>query len=140
MADSHSMVAGGLLVISYPTRFTPPTSFAIRLETRASTSAGSVSVDRVLKILAVNGDDQGLSEALRQKHSRVAIGQSDVGMDQIEGRFLIDLCNNILDAAIHPVTRGGEKPSSWEGKIAWIAHSNPVPYSFSWYFTVGPPS
>ena len=35
---SHSIVAGGLLVISYATRFTPGTSATIRLEILPSTS------------------------------------------------------------------------------------------------------
>ena len=37
---SHSMVAGGLEVMSYTTRFTPETTFTMRLEMRASTSKG----------------------------------------------------------------------------------------------------
>ena len=35
---SHSMVAGGLLVMSYTTRFTPSTSLMIRLEVRPNSS------------------------------------------------------------------------------------------------------
>ena len=35
---SHSIVAGGLDVMSYTTRFTPGTSATMRLDTRASTS------------------------------------------------------------------------------------------------------
>lgn len=35
---SHSIVAGGLLVMSYATRFTPGTSATMRPEMRASTS------------------------------------------------------------------------------------------------------
>ena len=35
---SHSIVAGGLLVMSYTTRFTPGTSATIRPEMRANTS------------------------------------------------------------------------------------------------------
>lgn len=35
---SHSIVAGGLLVMSYATRFTPGTSATMRPDTRASTS------------------------------------------------------------------------------------------------------
>ena len=35
---SHSIVAGGLLVISYTTRLTPSTSLMIRLEVRPSKS------------------------------------------------------------------------------------------------------
>ena len=35
---SHSMVAGGLLVMSYTTRFTAGTSFTMRFEMRARTS------------------------------------------------------------------------------------------------------
>ena len=38
---SHSIVAGGLELTSYTTRFTPSTSLAIRLDTRASTSGGN---------------------------------------------------------------------------------------------------
>jgi hypothetical protein len=38
---SHSIVAGGLLVMSYTTRLIPRTSFTIRVEIRAST-AGSM--------------------------------------------------------------------------------------------------
>lgn len=37
-AYSHSIVAGGLLVMSYATRFTPGTSATMRPLTRASTS------------------------------------------------------------------------------------------------------
>lgn len=37
---SHSIVAGGLLVMSYTTRLMPSTSFTIRLLIRASTSYG----------------------------------------------------------------------------------------------------
>jgi hypothetical protein len=37
-AYSHSIVAGGLLLMSYTTRFTPGTSFTMRLEILASTS------------------------------------------------------------------------------------------------------
>ncbi len=37
-AHSHSIVAGGLVLMSYSTRFTPLTSFTIRLLMRASRS------------------------------------------------------------------------------------------------------
>jgi hypothetical protein len=40
-AYSHSMVAGGLEVMSNTTRFTPRTSFAMRLAIRASSDSGS---------------------------------------------------------------------------------------------------
>jgi hypothetical protein len=46
---SHSMVAGGLLVISYTTRFTPGTSFTIRLLIRASTESGRRAQSAVMK-------------------------------------------------------------------------------------------
>ena len=38
LAYSHSMVPGGLLVMSYTTRFTEGTSLMMRLEMRSSTS------------------------------------------------------------------------------------------------------
>ena len=47
-AYSHSMVAGGLLVMSYTTRFTPGTSLTIRLLTRPSTSSGSLAQSAVM--------------------------------------------------------------------------------------------
>ncbi len=46
---SHSMVAGGLEVRSYTTRFTPRTSLTMRLETRASRSCGSGAQSAVMK-------------------------------------------------------------------------------------------
>ena len=44
---SHSIVAGGLLEISYTTRFTPSTSFTIRLLTRAGSPYGSCAQSAV---------------------------------------------------------------------------------------------
>lgn len=46
---SHSMVAGGLLVTSYTTRFTPSTSLTIRLAVRPSRSAGKGYQSAVMK-------------------------------------------------------------------------------------------
>ena len=45
---SHSMVPGGLLVMSKTTRFTPFTSFTIRLLMRASTSYGTRAQSAVI--------------------------------------------------------------------------------------------
>jgi len=45
---SHSMVAGGLELMSYTTRFTPGTSFTIREEILASTSYGSRAQSAVM--------------------------------------------------------------------------------------------
>lgn len=50
---SHSIVAGGLLVISYTIRFTPTTSFTIRLEALSSTSYGMRAQSAVMKSLVV---------------------------------------------------------------------------------------
>ena len=47
-AHSHSMVAGGFDEMSYTTRFTPWTSFVIRLEMRASSSCGSGAQSAVI--------------------------------------------------------------------------------------------
>src|SRR5215207_10057455 len=46
---SHSIVAGGLLVISYTTRLIPSTSFTIRLEILASRSCGRRAQSAVIK-------------------------------------------------------------------------------------------
>jgi hypothetical protein len=45
---SHSIVAGGFELTSYTTRFTPSTSLAIRLDTRASTSGGKGNQSAVI--------------------------------------------------------------------------------------------
>jgi hypothetical protein len=45
---SHSMVAGGLLLMSYTTRLTPGTSFTIREEILPSTSYGSFAQSAVI--------------------------------------------------------------------------------------------
>src|SRR5215212_9932942 len=45
---SHSMVAGGLELMSYTTRFTPATSLTIRDEMRPSTSYGSFAQSAVM--------------------------------------------------------------------------------------------
>ena len=47
-AHSHSIVAGGLLLTSYTTRFTPGTSLAIRFEISASTSGGNGNQSAVI--------------------------------------------------------------------------------------------
>src|SRR5204863_7838566 len=47
-AYSHSMVPGGFEVTSYTTRFTPFTSFTIRLEIVLSTSCGSGTQSAVI--------------------------------------------------------------------------------------------
>src|SRR4051812_13646749 len=52
---SHSMVPGGFDVTSSTTRFTPGTSFVIRLETRARTSYGT----RVQSAVIASSDDTG---------------------------------------------------------------------------------
>src|SRR3954452_21287967 len=46
---SHSIVAGGLLLISYTTRFTPDTRLMIRVEIRASSSYGRCDQSAVMK-------------------------------------------------------------------------------------------
>lgn len=46
---SHSIVAGGLLEMSYTTRFTPRTSLMIRVEIRANTSNGIRAQSAVMK-------------------------------------------------------------------------------------------
>jgi len=46
---SHSIVAGGLLVMSYTTRFTPLTSLMIRLDAAASSSSGRRAQSAVMK-------------------------------------------------------------------------------------------
>src|SRR5207249_4613741 len=46
---SHSIVAGGLLLISYTTRFTPFTSLMIRVEILASKSYGRCDQSAVMK-------------------------------------------------------------------------------------------
>ena len=48
-AYSHSIVAGGLLEMSYTTRFTPFTSLMMRLEIRAKTSHGKRAQSAVMK-------------------------------------------------------------------------------------------
>ena len=50
---SHSIVAGGLEVISYTMRFTPATSFTIRLEALSRTSYGMRAQSAVIKSLVV---------------------------------------------------------------------------------------
>ena len=45
---SHSMVAGGLELMSYVTRFTPRTSLMIRLEILPNTSAGNANQSAVM--------------------------------------------------------------------------------------------
>ena len=50
---SHSMVAGGLELISYVTRFTPFTSLMMRVEMRASTSCGNGYQSAVMPSLDV---------------------------------------------------------------------------------------
>lgn len=50
---SHSMVAGGLLVISYTTRLIPFTSLMMRLEMVSSTSYGIRAQSAVIKSLVV---------------------------------------------------------------------------------------
>jgi len=45
---SHSIVAGGFELMSYTTRFTPGTSFTIRLEIFPSTSYGSLAQSAVI--------------------------------------------------------------------------------------------
>src|SRR5579859_1267264 len=52
---SHSMVAGGLLVMSRTTRFTSGTSLVTRVEMRASTSAGSRAQSAVMASSLVTG-------------------------------------------------------------------------------------
>src|SRR5262249_9121970 len=49
VAHSHSIVAGGLLLTSYTTRFTPRTLLMIRVETWASRSYGSRDQSAVMK-------------------------------------------------------------------------------------------
>ncbi len=46
---SHSIVAGGLLVMSYTTRLTPAISLTIRLAARASNSCGRRAQSAVMK-------------------------------------------------------------------------------------------
>ena len=46
---SHSIVAGGLLVMSYTTRLTPFTSLTMRLEAAARTSSGIRAQSAVMK-------------------------------------------------------------------------------------------
>ena len=48
-AHSHSIVAGGLLVMSYTTRLTPFTSLTMRLEAAARTSSGIRAQSAVMK-------------------------------------------------------------------------------------------
>src|SRR5512138_2643414 len=48
-AHSHSIVAGGLLVISYTTRLIPSTSLTMRLATLASSSLGRRAQSAVMK-------------------------------------------------------------------------------------------
>lgn len=50
---SHSIVAGGLEVISYTMRFTPLTSFTMRREAVSSTSYGIRAQSAVIKSLVV---------------------------------------------------------------------------------------
>ena len=50
---SHSIVAGGLLVISYTTRDTPGTSLTMRFETRAKSSGGKWVHSAVIKSIEV---------------------------------------------------------------------------------------
>src|SRR6202008_2363630 len=45
---SHSIVLGGLLLMSYTTRVTPGTSFTIRVDIRSSTSPGSLPQSAVI--------------------------------------------------------------------------------------------
>jgi hypothetical protein len=52
---SHSMVPGGLLVMSSTTRFTSGTSLVIRLEIRASRSEGSRAQSAVIASSLVTG-------------------------------------------------------------------------------------
>src|ERR1700749_336355 len=52
---SHSMVPGGLLVTSRTTRLISGTSLVIRLEIRASTSAGSRAQSAVIASSLVTG-------------------------------------------------------------------------------------
>src|SRR5262249_51834463 len=49
VTHSHSIVAGGLLLISYTTRLTPRTLLMIRVETRASKSSGKRDQSAVMK-------------------------------------------------------------------------------------------
>ncbi len=46
---SHSIVAGGLDVMSYTTRLTPGTSLTMRLAVRAKRSSGSRAQSAVMK-------------------------------------------------------------------------------------------
>ena len=48
VSHSHSIVAGGFDEISYTTRFTPRTSFTMRVEIRPSTSYGSRAQSAVM--------------------------------------------------------------------------------------------
>ena len=50
---SNSIVAGGLLVQSYITRFTPLTSFTMRFVTLWSTSQGICALSAVMKSLVI---------------------------------------------------------------------------------------
>src|SRR3954467_13322279 len=48
LSYSHSIVAGGLELTSYTTRFTPSTSLAMRLDIRPSTSGGKANQSAVI--------------------------------------------------------------------------------------------
>jgi len=53
---SHSIVAGGLLVMSYTTLFTPLTSLTILLDAFSNTSYGSLVHSAVIKSVVVTND------------------------------------------------------------------------------------